>query len=193
MASFFGVSSFLNATDDQIASSATFSGTETDLFPGGGVFIAKLPSRYAGMQIAALPDVVRLDLAGSYTLVDEVTIYAIHIYAHYVTTSSSGQVIEQGYREQTYAGSQPDEVLSTGLDGALREQPVDLVEDDEHDGRVPRQLLHVLVVEQRVRVLLGVGHPDEHVAERQHALGLPPVRHLPGVEVGQVEQHEAVE
>ena len=68
---------------------------------------------------------------------------------------------------------QPDEVLSTRLDGALREQPVDLVEDDEHDGRVPRQLLHVLVVQQRVRVLLGVGHPDEHVAEREHALGLP--------------------
>ena len=54
----------------------------------------------------------------------------------------------------------------------------------------PGELLDVLVVEQRVRILLRVGDPDEHVAEREHALGLGAVGSLARVEVRQVEQDQ---
>ena len=48
-------------------------------------------------------------------------------------------------------------------------------------------------MEAGVGVLLGVGHPDEDVDERQDALGLLPVLDDPRVEVGQVEQDQTVQ
>ena len=72
-------------------------------------------------------------------------------------------------------------------------QPVGLVEHDDGDRAVGPQHRDVLVVQHGVGVLLRVGDPDEDVDELEHPAGLLPVRALPGVEVGQVHEHQAVE
>ena len=75
----------------------------------------------------------------------------------------------------------------------LATQAVGLVEDHHRDGVVGGQDAQVVVVQPRVGVLLRVGDPHEHVDELEHPLGLDPVGDDPRVEVGQVEQHQAVE
>ena len=72
-------------------------------------------------------------------------------------------------------------------------EPVGLVEHDHGHRVVGREGRDVVVVEAGVGVLLRVGDPDEDVDELEDALGLDPVRGLARVEVGQVEQDEAVE
>ena len=79
------------------------------------------------------------------------------------------------------------------LPGGVAVESVDLVEHDHRDGVVGGQGPQVVVVEAGVGVLLGVGHPDEDVDERQDALGLLPVLDDPRVEVGQVEQDQTVQ
>ena len=47
-------------------------------------------------------------------------------------------------------------------------------------------------MQRRVRVLLRLDHPDEEVGELDDPVHLEAVRGLDGVEVGQVEEDEAV-
>ena len=57
-------------------------------------------------------------------------------------------------------------------------------------GAVARERLHEVLVQHRVRVLLGVHDPHDHVHETDHALDDLPVFPRHGVEVRQVQQHE---
>ena len=67
-----------------------------------------------------------------------------------------------------------------------------LVEHDEHRRRVAGQRPQVALVQRGVGVLLRVDDPHEQVDEPHEPVDLEPVRGLDRVEVGQVEQDEAV-
>ncbi len=99
---------------------------------------------------------------------------------------------EDGGTRHAVTLHQPDEVRAALLHLGGGE-PVGLVEDDDRHGLVGGERRDVVVVEPGVGVLLRVGDPDEEVDELEDALGLVAVRLLAGVEVGQVEQDEAVE
>ncbi|CAO0833430.1 hypothetical protein SMICM17S_10541 [Streptomyces microflavus] len=77
--------------------------------------------------------------------------------------------------------------------GGLAGQPVDLVEDDEGDLRVPGQGAQIALVQGGVGVLLRVDDPDHRVDQRQHPVHLVPVGCRGGVVVRQVDQDEPLE
>lgn len=79
------------------------------------------------------------------------------------------------------------------LIGGLPGQPVDLVEDHEHDLRVGRHRPQVALVEDGVGVLLRVDDPDDRVDERQDAVHVLAVLYGRRVVVGQVDQDQPVQ
>ena len=93
---------------------------------------------------------------------------------------------------QPVALQQPGEIGEAFLLLA-RCEPVGLVEHNDRHGVVVGHCGDIVVVEASVGILLWVRDPHKDVDEFEHALGLGPVGALPGVEVGQVEQDEAVE
>ena len=87
---------------------------------------------------------------------------------------------------------QPDQVVPTSGEH-LGRQPICLVQDHDRHSVLGREPGDVLLVQTRIGILLGVGHPDEDVDQVEQAVGLQAVGLLVGVEVGQIQQHQPVE
>ena len=74
-----------------------------------------------------------------------------------------------------------------------RRQKIRLVQNDRHRLPVRGERAQVPVVQRCVSVLLRLHDPGDEVGESDDAVDLEPVRGLDRVEVGEVEQHKAVE
>jgi hypothetical protein len=89
-------------------------------------------------------------------------------------------------------GEEPSDVGTPGVD-VLRGEKIGLVEDDRHRLPVRGERTQIAVVQRRVGVFLRLHDPGDEVREPHDAIDFEPVCGLDRVEVGEVDEHEAVQ
>ena len=97
---------------------------------------------------------------------------------------------EHGHVAEAVAAEHAAEILACAV--TLPAEQIDLVEHHEHRRRVPGQGLQVALVQRRVGVLLRVDDPHQQVDHAYETVDLRAMCRLDRVEVGQVEEHQAL-
>ena len=93
---------------------------------------------------------------------------------------------------QAVLGQEARHVVAPGSD-LRRRQEIRLVERDRHRSGVRAERAEVAIVQGGVGVLLRLDDPQDEIRERNDAIDFVAVVALDGVEVGEVEQHQASE